>query len=260
LIIKDRAVTGVALTSGETIACDDVVINADFAYAMTHLVDPKHLKKYTPAKLEKKQYSCSTFMIYLGLKKKYDINHHNIYFAKKYEQNIKDIFDEKILTDDFSFYIQNASVTDDSLAPAGKSTMYILVPVPNNFSRIDWRAQKDQFFEKVLDTVIARTGFADLRDQIETTHTICPDDWEQTYHVYKSAEFNLAHTLPQMLYWRPHNEFEEFDHCYLVGGGTHPGSGLPTIYESARISTSLLCKRYGIPFPPPPTLDTLIQQ
>ncbi|MFC1808582.1 phytoene desaturase family protein [Candidatus Omnitrophota bacterium] len=258
LIIKNKAVTGVELESGDTIDCDDVFINADFAYAMENLVDQKHLKKYTSKKMAKKKYSCSTFMIYLGLKKIYDINHHNIYFAKSYQQNIIDIFDTKKLSDDISFYIQNASVTDNSLAPQGKSTMYILVPVPNNFSEIDWQAHKDAYFEKVIDTVIKRTGFTDLRQQIETTHVICPDDWEHSYNVYKAAEFNLAHTIPQMLYWRPHNKFEEFDHCYLVGGGTHPGSGLPTIYESARISTALLCKRYDIPFPPPPTLDTLI--
>ena len=60
----------------------------------------------------------------------------------------------------------------------------------------------------------------------------------------------LAHTLDQMLYLRPRNAFEELANCYLVGGGTHPGSGLPTIYESGRISANLISKRFGVSVPP----------
>jgi phytoene desaturase len=62
------------------------------------------------------------------------------------------------------------------------------------------------------------------------------------------ATFNLAHTLTQMLYFRPHNRYAGFDNCYLVGGGTHPGSGLPTIYESGRISANLICNRFNMPY------------
>jgi phytoene desaturase len=65
------------------------------------------------------------------------------------------------------------------------------------------------------------------------------------------ATFNMGHNWSQMLFMRPHNRFEEFDHCYLVGGGTHPGSGLPTIFESARISSNLICQSYRIPHPAP---------
>ena len=65
---------------------------------------------------------------------------------------------------------------------------------------------------------------------------ITPIDWDQDIHVYQGATFNLAHHLKQMMYFRPHNRFQELDHCWLVGGGTHPGSGLPTIFESARIT------------------------
>ena len=54
------------------------------------------------------------------------------------------------------------------------------------------------------------------------------------------ATFNLAHDFLQMLYLRPRNRFEELENCYLTGGGTHPGSGLPVIYSSARITSDLL--------------------
>jgi len=74
---------------------------------------------------------------------------------------------------------------------------------------------------------------------------LTPKDWE-AFGVYEGATFNLGHNLSQMMYFRPHNQFEELDHVWLVGGGTHPGSGLPTIFESARITTNLLRDRAGV--------------
>lgn len=94
----------------------------------------------------------------------------------------------------------------------------------------------------------------DLRDHIRSERIIHPGHWEEDGDVFFGATFNLAHSLGQMLYLRPRNRFEEWGHCYLVGGGTHPGSGLPTIYESGRISANLICASYGIPFDPPPPL------
>ena len=85
----------------------------------------------------------------------------------------------------------------------------------------------------------------DLRQHIVAEKVIVPPEWENDYNVFIGATFNLGHNLRQMLYWRPHNKFEEVKNCYIVGGGTHPGSGLPTIYESGVISADLLCKKYG---------------
>jgi phytoene desaturase len=193
-------------------------------------------------------------MMYLGVDKKYDLSHHNIVFAGDYRGNIEDIANRKVLSDDMSFYIQNACVTDPTLAPEGKSTIYILVPVPNNKGTIDWDSCKDEYREKVLAQVAARTPLTDLNEHIEVEKIITPDEWDGDYNVYTGAVFSLAHSLQQMLYWRPHNRFEEMDRCYLVGGGTHPGSGLPTIYESARITSDLICRYHGVSFEPPPPL------
>jgi phytoene desaturase len=220
---------------------DKVIVNADFGYAMTNLFEPNKVKKYSLEKLEKKKFSCSTFMLYLGLDKKYDAPHHNIFFANKYRQNISDISEGR-LSDDFSFYIQNASINDDSLAPEGKSAVYILVPVPNNRSNINWDKEENEYKQKVLDTIEKRTQMNDIKDHIEVEKTIAPKHWEKDYNVYKAATFNLAHNLSQMLYFRPHNRCGEFKNLYLVGGGTHPGSGLPTIYISGIVTAGLISK------------------
>ncbi|TYQ16918.1 UNVERIFIED_CONTAM: phytoene desaturase [Acetivibrio alkalicellulosi] len=240
LIVDNKTAKGIVLENGETIYADHVIINADFAHAMTNIVKKEHRKKYTDEDLDRRDYSCSTFMLYLGLNKKFDIPHHNIIFANDYNQNVTEIAEKKILSKDPSIYIQNPSIIDHTLAPSDKSALYILVPVANNSSNIDWDKEKDDFRNLIFDKIEEKTELKNLRDNIEVEKIITPKDWESEYHVYKGATFNLSHKLFQMLYFRPHNQFEEFKNCYLVGGGTHPGSGLPTIYESGRISANLI--------------------
>jgi phytoene desaturase len=248
LLIDNKVVKGVHLQEGKEVIADEVIVNADFAYAMSNLVKPTELKQYTPEKLKKMDYSCSTFMLYLGLDTRYDLPHHSIVFAEDYTTNIENIFHKKILSQDFSFYVQNACVNDETLAPAGKSALYVLVPMPNNDSSVDWETMCADMREQVLTALQQRLGLTDIRQHIECEKIITPQDWQTQEHVFKGATFSLSHKFSQLLYWRPHNKFQELDQCYLVGGGTHPGSGLPTIYESAHISAKLICQKHGIKF------------
>lgn len=243
---KKRA-TGVVLKNGEFLKSDVVVINADFGHAMENLFRPGIIKKWSPKNLRNKIYSCSTFMLYLGLNKCYNEPHHNIVFAKDYKKNVEDIVDRYKLSDDFSFYIRNASVTDPSLAPASHSALYVLVPVPNQKSGLSWSdEERFQFRDRVIESVKRRTSMHDIDKHIVVEKTTTPRDWELEHSLFLGATFNLGHNLRQMLYFRPHNRFEEVKSCYLVGGGTHPGSGLPTIYESARISSDMIAKDFPI--------------
>jgi len=254
VLVENRVARGVELEDGTRIEADDVIINADFAHAMTHIVDPMDVRKYTAANLDRREYSCSTFMLYLGLDTIYDVTHHTIAFARDYQKNLDEIANRKVLSEDISFYVRNSSVTDPHVAPEGHSAVYVLVPVPNNSSGIDWDKEAGRFRDLVLDSMEARTSMKDIRQHIQVEHIIHPGSWEGEHSVYNGATFNLAHSLGQMLYLRPRNRFEEWKHCYLVGGGTHPGSGLPTIYESGRISANLLTASYGIPYELPPPL------
>ncbi|MBD3271923.1 MAG: phytoene desaturase [Elusimicrobia bacterium] len=255
IIVKNKTAVGVELDDTTKIEADGVIINADFAHAMAHLFEPNLLRKYTAEKLNKLKYSCSTFMLYLGVKKTYDIAHHSIIFSRDYRRNIDEVANKKILSQDISLYLRNASITDPTLAPKGKSSLYILVPVPNNSSHINWEKESKPLRRKVFDVIKNRTPLKDIEENIEVEKMITPFDWEHTYDIYNGATFNLAHYWSQLLYFRPRNKFEEFKNCYLVGGGTHPGSGLPTIFESARITSNLISKQYSIPFRKPPKLN-----
>ncbi len=243
--MQDKKVTALH-TDEERFDADAFVVNADFADWMTKTIPNESRKRWSDEKLAQKRYSCSTYMLYLGIEGIYeDLPHHNIHISETYEQNLREIEVEKVLSEDPSFYVQNASVTDVSLAPEGHSSIYVLVPVPHETENIDWSVQSDPFREKTLDRLSA-IGLGDIRDRIKVEHRITPDDWQSDYAIYRGATFNLAHNLGQMLHNRPRNRFEELDSVYLVGGGTHPGSGLPVIYESSRITSRLLLKDLGM--------------
>lgn len=247
----DESVTGVEMdgrrvtalqTDRDRYAADAFVVNADFAHWITNHVPNAARRRWTDESVAKKRFSCSTFMLYLGLEGTYeDLPHHNIHIAEQYNRNLHEIEVEQVLSDKPSFYVQNASVTDPTLAPEGHSALYVLVPVPHQTENIDWNVEADGFREKTLDR-LAEIGLGDIRGRIRSEHRITPLDWQNDYAIYKGATFNLAHNLGQMLHKRPQNRFEEFDGMYLVGGGTHPGSGLPVIYESSRITSRLLLK------------------
>jgi len=143
--------------------------------------------------------------------------------------------------------VRNASATDPTLAPEGHSAIYVLVPVPNLTAPIDWEESKEPFREQVIKTLETTGGMTDLREHIKEEIVYSPKTWE-SMNINFGATFNLAHCLKQMMYLRPRNKFEELDNCYLVGGGTHPGSGLPMIYESGRIAANLISRHHKVPF------------
>ncbi len=232
------------ITDQNRYECDAVVINADFADAMRRLVPDALRRKWTDAKIATKKFSCSTFMLYLGIRGRYDdLPHHTIHITEDYERNLKQIEQDFTLPDSPSFYVQNASVTDDSLAPAGCSTLYVLVPVPQQCQNVTWDEATRAKYREVALNQLAREGLSDVRERIVTERMITPTNWVDDFGLYRGATFNLAHNLNQMLHRRPHNRFEDLESVYLVGGGTHPGSGLPVIYESSRITCQQLLPR-----------------
>ena len=185
-------------------------------------------------------------MMYLGVEGTLDeLAHHTIWLAKDYERNLEEIEEGRIVPANPSFYVQNACVTDPDLAPPGRSALYVLVPVPHQTPHIDWAREREGFRRRTLKQ-LERIGLHDLERRVHYERIVTPADWEHGMRIYRGATFNLAHSLGQMLHFRPHNRFEDLEGVYLVGGGTHPGSGLPVIFESARISSKLIIEDLGL--------------
>jgi phytoene desaturase len=234
------------ITDHATYPCDTLVINADFSHAMQKLV-PNHLRRqWSDQAIQKKKYSCSTFMMYLGVNRSFpELEHHNIFLSNVYKQNLSDIQEDHRLSENPSFYVCNPVKTDPSMAPTGKSALYVLVPVTHLHENVDWSAQTSYYRDLTLRQ-LAKIGITDIESDIEYEQILTPQQWQNNYAIHKGAVFNLAHSLGQMLFMRPQNRFKELDGVYLVGGGTHPGSGLPVIYESARISSKLITEDLGL--------------
>ena len=250
VLFRGRRAIGVRTALGEEKA-EAIVMNADFARAMQRLVPDRLRRSWSNRKIARKKFSCSTFMMYLGVEGKFDLPHHSIHIAADYARNLDEIENRRVLSDDPSFYVQNASVTDPTLAPRGMSALYVLAPVPHQNPNVDWGRERERFRARMLRQ-IAKAGFTDIEPRIRFERIVTPDDWDSKYEIHQGATFNLAHSLDQMLHLRPHNRFQDVDGMYLVGGGTHPGSGLPVIFESARISARLLLADLGIASSPEP--------
>ncbi|MEM9883502.1 MAG: phytoene desaturase family protein [Planctomycetota bacterium] len=249
-----RRCSGVTV-NGEAIDADAVVVNADFARAMTELVPDNVRRRWTDAKLEGKKYSCSTFMMYLGVDLPPEsfggfdgngLEHHTIFLANDYPKNLDQIENQHVLSENPSLYVQHAGRTDPTMAPDGMTSLYVLAPVTHEHGNVDWSEQLEPFRARVLKQMTKLGLPADLESHIRYEKVMTPVTWRQEMDIYRGATFNLAHNLGQMLHLRPRNRFEDLDGVYLVGGGTHPGSGLPVIYEGARITARLLLEDLGI--------------
>lgn len=248
ILFRGREAVGVRSRSGVHEA-DALIINADFARAMTRLVPDRLRRRWTDRKIARKRFSCSTFMLYLGLEGRCDdLAHHTIYLAEDYGNNLADIESRHVLSTDPSFYVQNPCGADPTMAPKGKSGLYVLVPVTHQHPNVDWKRDAPAFRELALSR-LAKIGVRDVSSRIIAERQITPADWDQGHQIHLGATFNLAHSLNQMLCFRPRNRFEDLESVYLVGGGTHPGSGLPVIFESARITARLVGEALGVAIP-----------
>jgi phytoene desaturase len=226
-------------------AADAVVINADFAGTVPQLIPDALRGSWKDRQIEKARYSCSTFMLYLGIEGQLPgLHHHSVVLSEDYEENLRQI-ETGILPEKPSFYLHHGTATDPSLAPPGHSTLYMLIPVPNLRHGTDWAAEAPRY-RALAYRRLADMGLTDIVPRVRFEKMLTPQGWRDDYAVGYGATFNLSHDFGQMLSFRPRNRFQGLQRLYLVGGGTHPGSGLPVIYEGARISSGLLAKDLGL--------------
>jgi len=243
LLVEDRTAKGVITQGGETYQAEAVVSNADVANTYLKMVDAKDRPKYTASRLKRMRYSMSLFVIYFGTRKQFpNIKHHTIILGERYRELLTDIFDKKLLSGDFSLYLHRPTATDPSMAPPGNDCFYVLAPVPNQLSGIDWRERAPLFRNAILQFLDAHY-LPGLLDNLVTERLLTPLDFETTLNTYLGTGFSFEPIFRQSAWFRPHNESEDIRNLFFAGAGTHPGAGVPGVLSSAKIAENLICQR-----------------
>ena len=239
LLVEDGTARGVRLDSGEELAATVIVSNADVANFYKKAVPAAARKKWTDRRLDRMCYSMSLFLIYFGTDRTWpDLAHHTIVLTERYRELLADIFQKKILADDFSLYLHAPTRTDPSLAPPGCECFYVLSPVPNLGGKVDWNAVKERYADAILASL--EKLCPDLRRHIVSRLIWTPLDFETQLDAHLGSAFQFEPILTQSAWFRPHNVSEDVKNFFLVGAGTHPGAGVPGVLSSAKLLERVL--------------------
>lgn len=240
ITLNGQRATGVRLDSGEEIAADIVVSNADAAHTYKRLLPAASRKRWTDRRIDRARYSMSLFVWYFGTRRRYPaVPHHTILLGPRYRELLDDVFERKFLASDFSLYLHRPTATDSSLAPHGCDAFYVLSPVPHLDSGTIWQQTAEPYRQSIARHLEA-TVLPDLEENIVTSRMLTPLDFRDHLLSEKGAAFSFEPVLSQSAWFRPHNASEDIEHLYLVGAGTHPGAGVPGVLSSARILDSVV--------------------
>lgn len=240
ITLSGRRATGVRLASGETIAADLVVSNADTGYTYTKLLPAHARRTWTDRRVASSRFSMGLVVWYFGTNRKFpQVGHHTIVLGPRYKGLVDDIFRRKRLSPDMSLYLHRPTATDPTLAPPGCDAFYVLSPVPNLDGDVDWEAEAEPY-RRAIAHRLSETVMPGFEDSVVTSKLVTPLDFETTFLSMKGAAFGFEPVLTQSAWFRPHNQSEDIDGLYLVGASTHPGAGVPGVISSARVLDALV--------------------
>ena len=241
IISKNTKITGVQLSNDNTINADIVICNADPPAVYEKLLDGNSNNSFLfNWKKKRMEYSMGLFVYYFGTKKIYEnVEHHTIKFGNKYKEHLDDIFDKKKLNEDISYYLHRPSATDKSMAPEGNDCFYVLVPVPNNQSGIDWNTEGEKMKSLIINKM-EKDLMPNLKENIIEDFYLTPDYFEKDLNTKFGSGFSIQPKFTQSAYFRFHNKSEIYDGLYFVGAGTHPGAGVPGVLSSAKVLDKIL--------------------
>jgi phytoene desaturase len=244
ILVDGKRTSGVELAGGERVEADVVLANADLPYVYEHLL-PRN--ESAIKRLNSLKYTCSTLMFFWGVDKVYpQIEHHNVFLSTDYKGSFDRIFNEHGMPDDISFYVHAPARTDPAAAPEGQDTLMVLVPVGHMSEKSpqDWDAMVAQARATVLSR-LTELGVTDLDAHLKFEVVYTAPTWEKLYNLAKGAAFGLSHNFFQVGYLRPQNRHRQYENLYFVGASTHPGTGLPIVLLSARLTTERILHDAG---------------
>ncbi len=239
--VSGARATGVRLHDGRVLNADCVASNADVVHTYANLLAqyPRGVKE--GARLKRKRFSNSLFVIHFGLKRPQpQLQHHTVCFGPRYRELIQEIFKGDALAEDFSLYLHAPCITDPSLAPPGCSSHYVLSPVPHlGNAPIDWEIEGPRYRDRIFE-YLEKYYMPGLREDLVTSRIFTPNDFRDELNAHLGSAFSLEPVLQQSAWFRPHNRDANLANVYLVGAGTHPGAGVPGVIGSAKATAGLM--------------------
>ena len=241
IITENKNVKSVKINNSTIIECNYIVCNSDPPNVYKNLIKSKNDYSFLfKQKMKRMDYSMGLFVYYFGSKKQYkSVAHHTIYFGKSYEKHLEKIFENKILSEDISYYLHRPSATDPNMAPDGQDAFYVLVPVPNNLSNINWSNEGERFKNLILDKM-DNSVLPGIKKNVVSDFYLTPDYFEKDLATLHGSGFSIQPKFSQSAYFRFHNQSEIFENLYFVGAGTHPGAGMPGVISSAKVLDKIL--------------------
>ena len=240
---------GVVTENGEEIRSDIVASNADITNTYLKLVPGKARFWNCNLRMKNMSQSMSLFVIYFGFRKEglnLNLRHHNVILGPRYEGLLEDIFQNKVLSKDFSQYLHLPTLTDPSLAPSGCHAAYTLIPVPHLEANIDWKTTGDAFCKKILRFLEDEGYIPELQQRLVTLSYVTPEYFAGTLDSYLGNAFGLEPVLQQSAFFRPHNRSEDVKGLYCVGAGTQPGAGTPSVMMSSKMTARAIAKDFDL--------------
>jgi phytoene desaturase len=237
ITLDGKRATGVGTADGREWRADVVVCNMDAPMAYKRLLPAGGRRKHTDARLERYDYGCSGYLLYLGVKHVPSAwGHNTIVLSDDYKGVLDDICHKKVLPRDPAMHVCIPTRTDPSLAPEGHDVVYVLAPCPNTQGSIDWEREGPILRERILNKLEA-TGLPGLRANIVYERAFTPPDFVSHYGCYAGAAYSgLTPSFLQSAYFRPHSRSEDVRDLYFVGASTHPGGGVPIVLTSGRLA------------------------
>ena len=241
IISKNNKISGIQINNQIDIDADNVICNADPPAVYEKLLGQnKNNSILFNWKKNRMEYSMGLFVYYFGTKKIYkNVEHHTIKFGNKYKEHLDDIFDKKKLNKDISYYLHRPTATDKSMAPQGNDCFYVLVPVPNNQSKINWDIEGKKMKKLVIEKM-EKDLMPNLSENIVEDFYLTPDYFEKDLNTKYGSGFSIQPKFTQSAYFRFHNKSEVYDGLYFVGAGTHPGAGVPGVLSSAKVLDKII--------------------
>ena len=238
IVVENRKAAGVQLENGEILESDFVVANSDAIETYRNLID----KKFFNEKLDRREPSCSGFVLLLGARKKFpQLAHHNIFFSDDYQAEFDALFKDLRPAMSPTIYVCATSRTDETQSPETSENLFVLINAPYTSEQTDWRAEKRSYRDLIIKK-LESFGLEDLEKSIEFERIITPEDFESKYRTNRGSIYGVSSNGIFSAFLRVPNRAKDIENLYFVGGATHPGGGMPLVLLSGKMAADLILR------------------